>query len=89
MRTLRFTLNGFSASVTLPDHFFDERGIPLWHLLNARFGSPLMIWNQVIGSVPKDEDVVFQPTESIPIKDELAKLREVLESLQNKCDGVR
>ena len=89
MRTLRLTLNGFSASVTLPDHFFDEYGKPLWHLLNARFGSPLIIWNQVIGSVPKDEDVVYEPTESTPIKEELAKLREVIFSLEQKCDGVR
>ena len=89
MRTLRFTLNGFSASVTLPDHFFDEHGRPIWHLLNARFGSPLIVWNQVIGGVPVDEDVVYQPTQSIPIEDELRKLREVVESLNKKCDGVR
>ena len=88
MRTLRFTLNGFSASVALPDHFFDERGIPRWHLLNARFGSPFIAWNQVIGAVPKDEDVVYQPTQSIPIGEELQKLREVVESLDRKFDGV-
>lgn len=89
MRTLRFSVNGFPASVSLPEHFFDERGVPRWHLLNARFGSPVITWVQVIGAVPKDEDVVFLPTESIPIKEELAKLREVVDSLGKKCDGVR
>ena len=89
MRTLRFSLNGFSASVTLPNHFFDEYGRPLWHLLNSRFGSPLIVWNQPIGGVPRDEDVVLIPTESIPIAGDLQKLREVVASLEKKCDGVR
>jgi hypothetical protein len=89
MRTLRFTLNGFSASVALPEHFFDERGVPRWHLLNARFGSPAITWNQVIGGVPTDEEVVEQATQSIPIEEELRKLREVVESLDKKCDGVQ
>lgn len=87
MRTLRLTLNGFSASVSLPDHFFDEHNRPRWNLLNARFGSPIIIWNQVIGAVPKDEDVVYQPNESIPIGDELQKLREVVEALEKKLMG--
>jgi hypothetical protein len=87
MRTLRFTLNGFSASVTLPEHFFDGHGRPRWHLLNARFGSPFIVWDKPIGGVPVDGDVVYQPTQSIPIKDELQKLREVVESLDKKCDG--
>jgi len=38
-------------------------------------------------AVPKDEDVVYQPTEVIPISDELKTLREVVESLEKKCDG--
>lgn len=84
MRTLRFSLCGFAASVTLPDHFFDERGRPLWHLLNARFGSPVISWNQVIGAVPTEENVVYQPTEVIPIGEEVQKLREVVEALEKK-----
>lgn len=89
MRTLRLSLNGFPASVALPEHFFDEKGIPRWHLLNARFGSPFIVWDKPLGPVPKDENVVYQPTQSIPIADELQKLREVVESLDKKCDGVR
>lgn len=89
VRTLRLNLNGFSASVSLPDHFFDEHNRPRWNVLNARFGSPIIIWNQVIGGVPKDEDVVYQPTESIAIGEELQKLREVVESLEQKFVGVR
>ncbi len=89
MRTLGFSLCGFPARMSLPEHFFDERGIPRWNLLNARFGSPVIVWNKPIGAVPVDENVVYQPTQSIPIEDELRKLREVVESLDKKCDGVR
>lgn len=88
MRTLQFGLNGYRASVTLPDEFFDERGIPCWHLLNARFSSPSISWSRPIGGVPKDEPV-NQPTPAVPtIGEELQKLRQVVASLEQKLDGV-
>jgi len=86
MRTLRFSLNGFPASVSLPEHFFDEHGRPRWHLLNSRFGSPFIVWSKPLGGVPEDENVVYQPTEPIPITEELSKLREVVEALEKKFD---
>ena len=93
MRTIRFGLcagdDAFRASVTLPDEYFNEHGVPLWHKLNSRFSSPVIIWDRVIGGVPKDEQVVYQPTQAIPIREELQKLREVVAALEKKCDGVR
>jgi hypothetical protein len=88
-RTLRLTLNGFPASVSLPEHFFDERGKPRWHLLNARFGTPFIVWDKPIGGVPVDEPVVNQQTEVPTIGEDLLKLREVVASLDKKFDGVR
>lgn len=82
MRTLRFSLCGFQASVALPDEFFDEHGIPKWHLLNTRFSSAPITWVRPIGGVPVD-GVVEQPT--VPtINEELQKLREVVETLEMK-----
>jgi hypothetical protein len=88
MRTLGFSLCGFPASVSVPDEFFDERGVPRWHLLNARFSSPSITWNTTIGGVPVDEPVVNQ--QQVPtIGEELQKLREVVAALEKKFDGVR
>jgi hypothetical protein len=92
MRTLSFGLcaggDAFRASVALPDEYFDDRGLPKWHLLNARFSSPSILWDRPIGAVPVDEPVVNQPKELPPIGEELQKLREVLASLEQKCYGV-
>lgn len=87
MRTLRIGINGFGASVSLPDEYFDERGIPRWNLLNARFSSPNITWSRPLGGVPHDEDVVYQPKELPPIGEELQKLRDVVASLQKKFYG--
>jgi len=87
MRTVRFGINGFGASVTLPDEYFTETGIPKWHLLNSQFSSPIITWNRTIGGVPCDEDVVYQPKELPPISEELQKLREVADSLEKKLMG--
>lgn len=87
MRTLRFGINGFGASVTLPDEYFTETGVPKWHLLNARFSFPNITWNRTIGGVPHDEDVVYQPKELPPIGEELQKLRDVVASLEQKFNG--
>jgi hypothetical protein len=88
MRTLGFSLCGFSATVSVPDEFFDGGGVPLWHLLNARFSSPSITWNTTIGGVPVDEPVVNQ--QQVPtIGEELQKLREVVAALEKKFDGVR
>ena len=82
MRTLRFSLNGFGASVTLPDEFFDERGVPRWHLLNNRFSAPIITWNRIIGGVPNDEP---EPTQEVPtLSEELSQLRAVVDSLERK-----
>jgi hypothetical protein len=87
MRTLGFSLCGFSANVSVPDEFFDERGVPRWHLLNARFSSPSITWNTPIGGVPVDEPVVSQ--QQVPtIGEELQRLREVVATLEKKFDGV-
>jgi hypothetical protein len=87
MRTLGFSLCGFSATVSVPDEFFDERGVPRWHLLNARFSSPSITWNTPIGGVPVDEPVVSQ--QQVPtIGEELQRLREVVATLEKKFDGV-
>jgi hypothetical protein len=88
MRTLTFSLNAHPASVSLPDEYFTETGVPKWHLLNSRFGVPVIIWNRVIGGVPVDE-VVVDPQPIPPIEEELQKLREVVASLEKKLDGVR
>ncbi|HEX6822676.1 MAG TPA: hypothetical protein VF123_11510 [Candidatus Sulfotelmatobacter sp.] len=88
MRTLTFGLNGFRASVALPDEYFDERGVPRWHLLNSHFSSANIIWNRVIGGVQRDEPVVNNP-QPTPITEELQKLREVVRLLEKKFpDGV-
>jgi hypothetical protein len=87
MRTLGFSLCGFFASVSVPDEFFDGRGVPLWHLLNARFSSPSITWNTPIGGVPVDEPVGNQQVPTIG--EELQKLREVVAALEKKFDGVR
>jgi len=89
-RTLGFSLNAHRASVSLPDEYFTDTGAPKWHLLNSHFGSPVITWNRVIGGVPKDENVVCQPTKELPlINEELQKLREVVAALEKKFDGVR
>lgn len=95
MRTLRFGFNcggeTFRGSVTLPDEYFDERGVPRWHLLNARFSAPYIIWDRIIGGVPRDEVVVAndpQHPQPIPIGEELRLLREVVDLLEKKFDGV-
>jgi hypothetical protein len=89
-RTLGFSLNAHRASVSLPDEYFTDTGVPKWNLLNSRFGSPVIIWNMVIGGVPIDENIVYQPTKELPpIGEELQKLREVVAALEKKFDGVR
>src|SRR5258705_13731787 len=101
MRTLGFTINGFSASMTLPDGYFTEAGIPRWNRLNSEFASPNIIWNRVIGGVQVDEkvvnpkpeylqqpDVIALPT-STPIGEELKQIRQAVASLEQKLDGVR
>jgi hypothetical protein len=89
-RTLGFSLNAHRASVSLPDEYFTETGAPKWHLLNSHFGSPVITWNSVIGGVPIDEDVVYQPTKELPtISEELQKLRAVVAALEKKFDGVK
>lgn len=92
MRTLRVGIDCcgevFRGSVTLPDGYFDDRGLPKWHLLNARFSSPVILWDRPIGGVPVDEPVVNVPPENVPtIGDELQKLREVVVSLEKKFNG--
>jgi hypothetical protein len=92
MRTLRcgmtFCGESFAATLRVPDEYFDERGVPRWNLLNARFsGQPIITWDRPVGGVPKDEQIVFQATHSIPIGEELQKLHEVVASLEKKCDG--
>jgi hypothetical protein len=88
MRTLGFSLCGFPASVSVPDEYFDERGVPRWPRLNARFSSASITWNTLIGGVPVDEPVVNQ--QQVPtIGEELQKLREVVAALEKKFDGVR
>jgi hypothetical protein len=82
---VRFTVR----VVTLPDEYFDDRGLPKWHLLNSRFSSPVIIWDRPIGAVQVDEPVVNQPKELPPIGEELQKLRDVVVSLEKKFDGVR
>jgi hypothetical protein len=77
----------FRANVALPDEYFSASGIPLWHRLNARFSSPVVCWDQIIGGVPRDEVVASAP-QPIPISEELQKLREVVASLEKKFDGV-
>jgi hypothetical protein len=53
---MTFCGESFEATLRLPDKYFDERGIPLWHKLNARFGGqPIITWDKPIGSVPVDE----------------------------------
>lgn len=94
MRTLHFGMNAggevFRASVSLTDEYFDDRGRPRWNLLNARFSSPVILWDAPpIGAVPVDDAVVNQPTELPPIGDELQKLREVVDSLEQKFSEVR
>ena len=68
-------------------HPFAENAKEWGTRLNARFGSPFIVLDKPLGSVLKDEDVVYQPTQSIPIKGELQKLREVVESFDKKCEG--
>lgn len=94
MRTLSFGINVggevFRASVALTDSYFDDRGRPRWNLLNARFSSPVILWDtQPIGAVPVDDPVVNQPQQLPPIGDELQKLREVVDSLEKKFNEVR
>lgn len=94
MRTLTFGISVggevFRASVCLTDEYFDARGLPKWNLLNARFSSPVILWDtQPIGAVPVDEVVVNQPQQIPPIGDELRKLREVIVSLEQKFNEVR
>ena len=58
MRTLRFAICAggevFRASMTLPDEYFDEKGVPRWHLLNSRFSAPIIIWDKIISGVQPD-----------------------------------
>jgi hypothetical protein len=88
MRTLTFSLCGYRASMALPAEYFDDYGRPKWNLLNNRFSSPFILWDRPIGGVPVDEPV-NQPTQIPTIKEEVAKLREVVVSLEKKFDGVR
>jgi len=87
MRTLTFGMNVggevYRASVTLPDEYFDDRGLPKWHLLNNRFSSPVIYWDRPIGAIRHDEVVVDVP-QPIPIREELQKLRDVVASLEKK-----
>ena len=84
-------MSRFAATLRVPDEYFDARGVPLWHKLNARFGGqPTITWDIPILGVPHDGDVVYQPTKELPpIGVELQKLREVVASLEKKFDGVR
>jgi hypothetical protein len=88
MRTLTFGINVggevYRGSVTLTNKYFDDRGLPKWHLIHARFSSPIILWDNPIGGVPVDDAVANQPTELPPIGDELQKLREVIVSLEQK-----
>jgi hypothetical protein len=91
MRTLTFGINVggeiYRASVTLPDEYFDDRGLPKWNLLNARFSSPVIYWDRPIGGVPRDEVVVANVPQATPIGEELQKLRDVVASLEQKFNG--
>ena len=93
MRTLTFGINVggevYRASVALPDEFFDDRGLPRWHLLNSRFSSPVIYWDRPIGAVQVDEPVVNQPKELPPIGEELKQIRQAVASLEQKFNGVR
>jgi len=93
MRTLTFGIacggEVYRASMTLPGEYFDERGLPKWHLLNSRFSSPVIYWDRPIGAVPVDEPVVNAPQQPPSVREELQKLREVVVSLEKKFDGVR
>jgi hypothetical protein len=93
MRTLTFGLNVggeiYRAGVTLPDEYFTEQGLPKWHLLNARFSSPVIIWDRPIGAVQVDEPVVNQPKELPPFGEELKQIRQAVASLEQKFNGVR
>jgi hypothetical protein len=86
-RTLRLCMNGFGGSVTLPDEYFTEAGVPKWHLLNAQFSTPIITWSKPIGGLPVEENVVYQPTkEPLHIGEELQKLREVVACLERRVD---
>jgi hypothetical protein len=93
MRTLTFGVNVggevYRASVRLPNDYFDDFGRPKWHLLNSRFSSPVILWDRPIGGVPRDEVVVANVPQPIPIGEELQKLREVVVSLEKKFDGMK
>ena len=94
MRTLTFGISvggeTFRASVSLTDSYFDDKGRPRWNLLNARFSSPVILWDtHPIGAVPVDDPVVDQPPQIPTIGDELRKLREVVDSLEKKFSEVR
>ena len=74
--------------MSLTDEYFNEHGVPKWHLLNSRFSAPYIIWDKIIGGVPRDGVVVANAPQPIPIGEELQKLREVVDSLEKKFDGV-
>ena len=74
MRTISLSLCGYRATVALPDEFFDAHGVPLWHMLNARFSSPIIRWSQPIGGVPRDEVLVVNAPQPTPIGEELQKV---------------
>jgi len=89
--TCGINFNGevFRATLRVPDEYFDDRGLPKWHLLNSRCSNPQIFWDRPIGGVPRDEVVIANVPQPIPIGEELQKLREVVVSLEKKFDGVR
>jgi hypothetical protein len=87
--TCGINFNGevFRATLCVPDEYFDEvHGLPLWHKLNSRCSNPQIFWDRPIGGVPRDEVVVANVPQPIPIGEELQKLRDVVVSLEKKFD---
>ena len=83
---MEFCGEAFSATLDLPDKYFDVLGHPIMHLLDNRFSAhPVITWRQDWQCAPTQSDAVELP----PIGDEVQKLREVIDSLQKKFDEVR
>ena len=80
MRTLRFGFNCggdvFGASVTLPDEYFTEAGVPKWHLLNSKFSSPIITWGRPIGGEPVAKDAPQQVSTHRSSTDQFSYYRE-------------
>ncbi len=74
-----FCGEGFSATLNLPDKYFDVLGQPIMHLLNNRFAAhPEITWRP-------DWQCAEEPKAELPpITEELQKLRDVIVSLEQK-----